>query len=120
MAEEDDVPTPLPPAWSSEVAAIIRSASPLPPREKVMRRERRGMGRGEVREERSELVRLNHLASPATERGPRCLADSAIPSFTRLSTATRAKTTGIRELGVSISGIWSLGFKTDEAYEFKV
>lgn len=61
-----------------------------------------------------EAVRAG-LAQPATERDPKKLADSPIPAFLCLDTAARAKTTGIRELGVPISGIWRLGFKTDEA-----
>ena len=83
-----------------------------------MRRERRG--RGEVREEGSEQVRLKHLASPATDPAPPRFADSAIPAFRRLYMATRTKTTGIREFRVHTSGIWRLGFKIDDAYEFRV
>ena len=77
-----------------------------------------GKGKSERGAERAGPAQPLSLSSD--REGPTMLAESAIPSLPRLDTATRAKTTGIGELGVWISGIWSLGFKTDEAYEFRV
>ena len=56
----------------------------------------------------------------SNQEGPTTTADSVIPAFLRLGTLARTKMTGIRELRVPISGIWRLGFKNDDAYEFRV
>jgi hypothetical protein len=86
---------------------------------------RRGGGGGTL-----SLSLTNPRTSFPTEKERAGRGEGVIKSKTRqpavprhqilLSDALRTKTTGIRELRVPISGIWRLGFKNDDANEFRV
>ena len=76
------------------------------------------------------LSLMNPSTSFPTEKERAGRGEGVIKSKTRrpavprhlilLLDALRTQMTGIRELRVPISGIWRLGFKNDDVYEFRV